>query len=523
MFPEPIHKSVYFGALILLAVSLPLSIFTLSTAEIALVVNWILEGKLKHKWDLIKQRPSLWFIFLFYAVHLLWMGNTTDLEWGLHDLKIKLPMLAIPLVIGTSEFINEKKLKILLNFYLAAVLAASLISGYFIFSLDGIKNHDIQEISPFVWHIRWSLMVVISIYITFWLINKTKSPNRWLYIFLTLWLIIYLFFLQVLTGIVVFILTSTIILIWLTFKSNSLMVKWFSVIILATLLLLTSSYVSHSYAKFFTFEKIDMTSLIKNTAKGNPYSNDLKNKSVENGHYIYIYICEPELRETWNIRSKSSYDGKTQNGWNIKDCLIRYLASKGLHKDAEGVNKLSDNEIKYIEIGKTNYIDTIKYSFYSRIYKAIWELYNYSTGSNPTGYSISQRIEFLKTAAHIIENNFWFGVGTGDVPTVFSSQYEIEKSRLSKDNRLRAHNQLVTFLLSFGIFGFLFILFSLIAPAILEHKLSSYLFLIIFIIGFLSFINEDTLETQHGISFFTFFYALFLFADSPAKTNVNVE
>ena len=124
MFPEPIHKSVYFGALILLAVSLPLSIFTLSTAEIALVVNWILEGKLKHKWDLIKQRPSLWFIFLFYAVHLLWMGNTTDLEWGLHDLKIKLPMLAIPLVIGTSEFINEKKLKIFLNFYLAAVLAA---------------------------------------------------------------------------------------------------------------------------------------------------------------------------------------------------------------------------------------------------------------------------------------------------------------------------------------------------------------------------------------------------------------
>jgi len=478
------------------------------------MVNWLLEGRFLQKWNLLKQRPAILIISLFYLVHLLGMIYTSDFSWGFHDLRIKLPLFVLPFVIGTSAPLNNKQLKIILNFYLAAVLIGSIISAYFIFGFDGRSVHTIVQISPFISHIRWSLMVVMSIFIIFWLIIKYQGWIRWSYIPLIIWLVFYLFILQVLTGIVIFILTSAIILIRIAFTSKQLMLKWFTIIIFFTLLLLSGSYISHAYARFFTFEKIDAKTLTKSTAKGNPYSHDLTSKCVENGHYIYMYICEPELRESWNKRSKLNYDGKALDGAALKDCLIRYLTSKGLRKDAEGINKLTDNEIKYIELGMTNYIATDKYALYPRVYTAMWELYNYSLGANPSGYSISQRIEFIKTAFHIIENNFWFGVGTGDVPDAFSRQYEIDNSKLAKQNRLRAHNQLVTFMLTFGIFGFLIILISLLAPAIILKKFSNYLFLVIFIIGFLSFLNEDTLETHQGISFFAFFYALFLFYDS---------
>jgi len=72
---------------------------------------------------------------------------------------------------------------------------------------------------------------------------------------------------------------------------------------------------------------------------------------------------------------------------------------------------------------------------------------------------------------------------------------------------------LITFWVTFGITGLTILLFSLIAAPIPEKKYSDYLFLTIFIIAFLSFLNEDTLETHAGISFIAVFYTIFLFYD----------
>ena len=41
--------------------------------------------------------------------------------------------------------------------------------------------------------------------------------------------------------------------------------------------------------------------------------------------------------------------------------------------------------------------------------------------------------------------------------------------------------------------------------------------LLFLIIIFLSFLNEDTLETRTGATLFSFFYSLFLFSDSKEK------
>jgi hypothetical protein len=509
--PENLHKNIYLAALILIAVSLPFSVFTLSIAQIILVVNWISEGKFEEKWLQLKQKPAVWIISLFYLVHLLGMVYTSDFSWGFHDLRIKLPMLVLPVIIGTSTPLYKNHLKIILNFFIAAVLTGSFYSASIFWELIGNPLNSKDQIYPFISHIRWALIIDLSIVIMFWLFKNTKIWLKWFYVISIMWLVTYTLLINGLTGVVILISISLFLLIRSIFYKTLPVYRWGTVVLVFIIFIIIVSFLCRSYSRFYTFEKVDTLKIDTITSKGNRYYHDFKNKSVENGFYTYIYICEPELLNEWKKRSDLDFYGQTKNKGNLKHVLIRFMTSKGLHKDSAGFSHLSQREIQFIESGITNSIDTNKYSLYPFVYKAIWELYNYKMGANPSGYSIAQRLEFLKTASHIIKNNAWLGVGTGDVPNAFSQQYIIDNSLLLKEHRLRSHNQLVTFWLTFGPFGLAIILFSLVVPGFFERKFSDYLFLCIFMTGFMSFLNEDTLETHTGISFFAFFYALFLF------------
>ena len=521
MFSAQVHKHFYYGALLLFAASLPFSIFTLSVAHVTLIVNWILEGKFKKKLELAKKSPSLWVFTLFYLVHILWMMHSPDISTAMHELSIKLPMLMLPIIISTSESISENKLRGILNVYLVSVLSGTMISAYTIFGLDGKVFHTIADYSRYVYHIQWSIMVVIAIFIVFHQFGATRKNYKWLYIPLFFWFVCYIFMLQALTGIVIFIITSIILLFRIIFKYDHLMLRWFSLVSILTIILLIGSYLSNSYASFHSFDTINTASLEKYTASGALYTHDVKSKLVENGHYVNLYVCESELEKSWNKRSKLRYDGLTYNGEQLKRTLSRYLTSKGVRKDSVGMSGLSNHEISFIELGKTNYIDTLKFSLRPRIYVTWWELYNYSNGGNPSGYSVVQRLEALKTAFHIIGKTTWFGVGTGAVVASFVKQYEADNSSLSRNNRIRTHNQFVTYIISFGIIGFLLISFSLIVPALIEKKYSNYLLLVILLIMMLSFLDDDTLELIFGISLFAFFYSLFLFSAHPAKDDFH--
>jgi hypothetical protein len=54
-------------------------------------------------------------------------------------------------------------------------------------------------------------------------------------------------------------------------------------------------------------------------------------------------------------------------------------------------------------------------------------------------------------------------------------------------------------------------------PVFLEGKRGDYFFWMFLMVGSFSMLNEDTLETHTGVSFFAFFYALFLLATEPKK------
>jgi hypothetical protein len=260
-------------------------------------------------------------------------------------------------------------------------------------------------------------------------------------------------------------------------------------------------------------EIVDFSKLEKHTSQGNVYEHDTTTKAFENGHLIWIYYCNKELQESWNKRSAIKIGKKDLKGNDIYNTLIRFLASKGMRKDAEAVNLLTNDEVKAIERGVANVNYQNMGSLKGRIYETLWEIDIYKNTGDANGHSLTQRFEYWKTALNIIKSNPIFGVGTGDVPIAFEQEYVKSNSSLAKEWRLRAHNQYLSIAVAFGIMGLLWFLITLMYPLLSEKNEFNYLYITFFIIAILSFFTEDTLETQAGATFYAFFNSFFLFAE----------
>ena len=91
------------------------------------------------------------------------------------------------------------------------------------------------------------------------------------------------------------------------------------------------------------------------TANGNPYTHNANTGALENGHYIDLYVCEPELTKEWNRISRVPYDSLDRRGQPVSLTIRRYLTSKGLRKDSPALSKLNPADIQRIENGLANY------------------------------------------------------------------------------------------------------------------------------------------------------------------------
>lgn len=250
---------------------------------------------------------------------------------------------------------------------------------------------------------------------------------------------------------------------------------------------------------------------------------DINSPVNENGHLVWLYVCEDELREEWNRRSVFSYDSVDENGSRKGDVLLRYLSSKGWRKDAEGVASLSDKDIAKIERGVTN----CRYGKWNGLKRRFdelkWEYWQYQSGGGAAGHSILQRLELWKVGWSLAMENIWKGVGTGDVKREFASQLE-EKDSSLQGSPMRAHNQYLSILIAFGLPGLILFVLGLLLPVLVDLKKINYLFLVFLLMMLLSMFTEDTLETQAGVSFFSFFFSLWIFQerDKPDFTYTSV-
>ncbi len=519
LFKGNIHSYIYIIGLALLAASVPTSVFMMSVSQFIILGNWLLEGDFKTKWKrLMQHKSALLFISIFF-IHLIWLFPPQDYHYAFNDIRIKLPIFILPLLVVTSKPISNKELKYILYSFVASVTVVSFIILYrYIFRVQlGIT--DYRELSPFISHIRYSLMVVFSIFIIasqFKVKEKSKTATL-LWIIVSVYLILLLFIIRANTGIIVFAIMLILSFLYYLKKVRPLFKIAGTAIILAGLISFCL-YTLHIWNSFISASELLPPSSTVKTPNGNPYTFLSENKDVENGERVWFFIQEDEMRKEWNNRSTLPYDDKDKKNNDLKYTLVRYLSSKGLTKDSLGISQLSQEDISAIENSIANYTYTKQFSIYTIIYKFLWEFYSYRNYKDANGQSFIQRIVYAQTAISIIKKHFFFGVGTGNVQQAFNQEYSQQKKLLDKKYWLRAHNQYLTFLLTFGIFGFLWICFSFLYPFFKNLNGNKFVSLIFLSIALISFVNEDMLETQAGVTFIVLFYVLFAFGNRKELT-----
>lgn len=515
-----LHSFFYILGLCLLAASLPLSRFGMSVAEIMLFCNWLIEGGLVAKFRrFIHNRAALVLSSLF-LLHIIGLFFTSDFNYALKDLRIKVPLALLPLVFSSMPELSFKKVNVVFGIHILAVLLSSILSTWYL--VHGFYI-DIRAISPFVSHIRLSLNVCTAIVILVWFYRYPPIDNKHFKItalLTALWFVVFLYFLESLTGIFILLVLLVIFLIRGFLITNNKGFRW-SVLVFAIIIPLFATFLVFSIVRKSIWpEKVDFSKLEKFSPRMNPYEHDSLCSFVINGHYLWIYVCKTELEEEWNKVSDIPFTGQAHNGQNLSDVLIRYMTSLGLRKDMDGFKKLNPDDFRRIENGETNALDHKSPRIVRRMRAILWEYQNYISTGDPSGHSITMRIEYWKASLGIIKQ-YPMGVGTGDMNRAFEDQYNKMNSELKPEWRRRSHNQFLSITVGFGIIGLIWFVFTLIYPPLITRKFSDFRFAFFFLVLLLSMLTEDTIESQDGVTYMAFFFNFLLFV-SPGKNGIFV-
>jgi O-antigen ligase len=517
-----IHKlreNCFYFSLIIFVITIPFSEALTSITSGLLLLQALILTSWKHPSVRINNKKSLLLITSVFAIYLIGMLFTRDINLALYELRKVIFWIVIPLAIFFSPRLTREQFFNVLIFFCLAVFAASLTSIVKLLSDNSFHIANFRECT-LISHIRFSFHIILSIFtIICFLIYKIKIPwigNRRILLFLLLaWFIYFLLLLKSLTGWIAFVGTSVTACLFVMTRMKS---RWKKLLILISIIVLTgvpALYISLVIVDFYKTDKIDPENVDKMTSSGNPYYFDFKAMEKENGHLVWIYFCEKELRTEWNRKSSFKYDSLDSRGFPYSASLIRYLTSKGLRKDSSGVASLTSADIAAIENGIANHIFVDHpFSLYPRIYETIWELDHYVRYGDPNNQSASQRIEYIKASLWLFIHNPWLGIGTGNWKIKYPEAYREIHSKLSPENQASSHNQYLNYLVKFGIFGFLYIMFAIIVPVFRERHQHNLLFL--FFLALMAFANlgDANLESHMGLSFFCFFYAFFLW-NSP--------
>jgi len=502
-------RTVHVAALALCAIMLPWSTAFLSIAQMLLVVNWLAEGVVRK--DLLQRfrtglgsAAALVFIsfFLLHVVGLLW---TTDMEWGWDLVRILLPIISFTPVLASAPRLSKDELSTVLLLGAWSVVVSTMVSLF----MRPDAGSDYRSLSVFISHIRLTLLLCLAVVVL--LKERPALPwLRWAGVLAALWSI---FFINKLGSIQGFVILTTLawVFLWrlqfLGRKGLRIVVR--SILILLPILLLLFGILE--VRKRYQLPDPALANSLERTSSGDLYEHDLTNPQTENGTHVWTFFAWREMYTGWAARSDRPMDSLDDKGNPLRSTLARYLSSKGERKDSLAIMALSDVEVRAIETGVTNVMQGKRSKLRERFEEVFFEMEIYYAYGAADGHSVAMRLEFLRAGWALAKSNWIYGVGTGDTKIAFEQQYENMHTALSKEYQYRAHNEYLTLLISFGVFGLLWALFSWWWPAWQQGAWRKSYFIAWAIIFGISCLSDDTIETQAGATFLGLYYALFVF------------
>ena len=512
---------LYFISMAGMAVGLPVSEFLMSISIFGLATAWLLNGPKKTQWQAFNQNKLAWITVSIFLIEVVGLLNTSNYDYAFSDLKNKLPLLLVPIFIAPVKF-SDEEYSSLLALFVGSTFVGSLICffNYQFFLKENLVN--IREVSIFISHIRFGLMINLSIFILVYYAIILK--NKWSFGFLAMaiWLSYFLLFLGSGNGFFVFAVLLLIGFITLIFKGPYRKLG----IILGLLFILFNFYIGfisyNAYRSYFVPRDVaynNPDNIQNKNARGNRLTSNKNNKQLQNGFYVWRNITRKELKKEWKKRADKKYLTKDIKQQIVIGTLIKYLTSKGYPKDSVGFSLLSDQDIRNVEMGYTDFHQEDWNNLELRIDQFFFQFYAVVNQKNPGGKPFVQRLYYLEGAFSIIENNFFTGVGIGDIQDEFDNYYREDQSELQSQYRVRTHNQYLTYFITLGIVGFLWFLYATIYPLVLFSRINFILAVSQFIL-LLSFFSEDTLETQPGVTLYAFIIALGILTINSKKSEI---
>lgn len=489
------HPKTQITALSLWAFMLPLWNLGMSVAMFFLLFVSVISAVKNKKFVLLPVLKNPIYLSLLIVWTLIAFGLFRGGENSLvlKETKTLLPLILAPLFLQNLSPLSKHDESIIWKVFFTSVGLSALVCVTY-----AIVKYPLPEprnASLFISHIRFSLMAVLA------LIGAWRQPQiipSYLKYALTAVVCCFFFFVGTLTG-----WGLLIVLIIILFASKSKRNK---------LIVVGSAFTLVSLLFFFLSRNINATNLQPEqtqSALGEKYIHESSNFQTENGNRIFINIAPLELESAWVARTNRPLLQKDARGQLVQTTLIRYLASRGLTKDAAGIQQLSDTDISNILAGNTNCNEPKWNALEKRWHQLVFEYQTFQSGENPSGHSIFQRFEYYKAALFIIERHILFGVGQGNVKVAYSEAYKLTSPNLDEKVQHAVHNQFLSYWITAGIAAILcFILyFYFMWKQARKHEIA----LAFVTLAILSCLTEDTLTTQPGVAFFAFFSTFFFF------------
>ena len=541
----------YLVGLILLGIFLPTSKFGLSVSQFYLLALWMLLGldmrsinrmymekpfvtriisriafSFKEIWNIIKTRFNDFIhnkvavvMASMYLLHIVGLIYTSDFQYAFKDLRIKLPILLLPMILSSMKPLNKKQFDTVLWLFIGSVFFVTILGAIKFLRRDFV---DVRELSVFVSHIRVSLCMVFSIFVlAYYLVKRNYNTIvKAIIVFLIIWFLWQITIWESFISILIIAALCGVMTLYFVFKSKNKLVKISTVIVMIVVAVI-AVYAPYKVIRDYNHpEEIVVEQLDTHTKLGNPYVFDTVNLEIEDGRYIGLYLSKDELISAWNKRSGKKINHEFEDAYF---CLVRYMTSKDLRKDAEGVSLLTDEDVRNIEKNVANYNYIENPGIKTRIMKIMVAYNNYRRNGDANGSSVFQRIEFIKASLGIIKDNPILGVGTGDIVDAFADYYEETNSKLKPEYRFRSHNQYLAITVALGVLGLLWFLFSMFYPILADKKNRNYIYFVFLFIMALSMFTEDTIETQVGATLFAFLNSFLVFAKDDDSESVVKE
>ena len=274
----------------------------MSLSLIGLFFNWVIELDFKRKWKKIIERNYLPLLLAgLFVVELFWLPFSEDLLIGLNVLRIKLPLLLLPIIVGSARSFKTQEWRAIISAFFVGLLISTL--WVYLVSIDLLPTKKtsgtIRDASIFMSHLRYSALLSLSLLLILFLALKKWANNIFCFVF-GLWLFILIMKFSTLTAVLGLFVALTIgFFIWLILE-NSRHKKSISLIFM-TFFVVAAGYLYFIVNEFYHIKKQERSEKTY-SVNGEKYIFDFNNTFTENGYYLWENIAPKESSKRNGIK-----------------------------------------------------------------------------------------------------------------------------------------------------------------------------------------------------------------------------